>query len=102
MKLKHYYFISCIFTVFLFFIPQSGKAQLCFPYPEFCKETPKRDLRGVYIASVSNINWPTNRTASPIEQQAELIAILDKLHANGYNTVFFKFDLSVMHCINRL
>jgi uncharacterized lipoprotein YddW (UPF0748 family) len=90
MKLKSYYFISCIFTVFLFLNSQSAIAQSCFSHPEFCRDTPKRDLRGVYLASISNLNWPTNRNATPDAQQAELVAILDKLQSNGYNTVFLQ------------
>ncbi|MFD0836360.1 glycoside hydrolase family 10 protein [Mariniflexile aquimaris] len=58
--------------------------------PEFNKKTPKRDLRGVFLPSVSNLSWPTNRKATPAAQQAELIEILDNLKANGYNTVFLQ------------
>ena len=57
---------------------------------EFNKKTPKRDLRGVFLPSVSNLSWPTNREATPAAQQAELIEILDNLKANGYNTVFLQ------------
>lgn len=52
--------------------------------------TPKRDLRGVFLPSVSNLSWPTNRKATPSIQQAELIEILNDLKANGYNTVFLQ------------
>jgi uncharacterized lipoprotein YddW (UPF0748 family) len=57
---------------------------------EYNKKTPKRDLRGVFLPSVSNLSWPTNRKATPAVQQAELITILDNLKANGYNTVFLQ------------
>lgn len=62
----------------------------CLPDAEFSKTNPKRDLRGVFLASVYNLNWPTNRLATPAVQQAELIAILDNLKLNGYNTVFLQ------------
>ncbi|HEX9601830.1 MAG TPA: family 10 glycosylhydrolase, partial [Mariniflexile sp.] len=52
--------------------------------------TPKADLRGVFVPSISSLSWPTNRNATPTEQQAELITILDNLKANGYNTVFLQ------------
>lgn len=44
----------------------------------------------MFLASVYSLNWPTNRLATPEVQQAELIAILDNVKANGYNTVFFQ------------
>jgi uncharacterized lipoprotein YddW (UPF0748 family) len=62
----------------------------CTTGTEFSKINPKRDLRGVFVASVYSLNWPTNRTASPAVQQAELITILNNLKLNGYNTVFLQ------------
>ena len=77
-------FVGC-----LLFCTLSAKSQ-CPQGAEFSKTTPKRDLRGVFLASVFNLNWPTNKTATPAVQQAELIVILDNLKANGYNTVFLQ------------
>jgi uncharacterized lipoprotein YddW (UPF0748 family) len=62
----------------------------CVTGTEFSKTTPKRDLRGVFVASVFNLDWPTNKTATPAVQQAELVVILDNLKANAYNTVFLQ------------
>lgn len=62
----------------------------CLMDAEFSKSNPKHELRGVFLASVYSLNWPTNRLAPPAVQQAELIAILDNLKANGYNTVFLQ------------
>ena len=62
----------------------------CLTDAEFSKSNPKRDLRGVFLASVYSLNWPTNRLATPAVQQAELITILDNLKTNGYNTVFLQ------------
>ncbi|MDQ6473036.1 family 10 glycosylhydrolase [Flavobacterium sp. LHD-80] len=52
--------------------------------------SPKVDLRGTYLTSVYNLDWPSNRTATPAVQQAELITILDKLVLTGINTVYFQ------------
>ena len=38
-----------------------------------------REFRGAWVASVSNIDWPSKPGLTTAEQQAELIAILDKL-----------------------
>lgn len=62
----------------------------CIQNPEFNNSSPKRDLRGVFLASVYNINWPSNNTATPAVQQAELISILNNVKTNGYNSVFLQ------------
>ena len=48
---------------------------------------PKREMRAAWIATVDNIDWPTERGLSAIEQQKELIAMLDSLKAIGINAV---------------
>lgn len=62
----------------------------CLVNTEYSKSNPKSEMRGVFLASVYSLNWPTNRLATPAAQQAELITILDNLKANGYNTVFLQ------------
>ena len=81
--------LKTTFSACFLFCITSANSQ-CLQEAEFSKTTPKRDLRGVFLASVFNLNWPTNKTASPAVQQAELITILNNLQANGYNTVFFQ------------
>lgn len=51
---------------------------------------PKYDLRGAWVSSVSNIDWPSSRTLTTAQQQAELIRILDTLLKTGINTVFLQ------------
>lgn len=57
-------------------------------YPQI--KSPKRELRGAWIATVANIDWPTNKSASSGEKITELIMVLDKLKECGINTVFFQ------------
>jgi uncharacterized lipoprotein YddW (UPF0748 family) len=38
-----------------------------------------RELRGAWVASVQNIDWPSRKGLTSAQQQAELIAILDTL-----------------------
>lgn len=54
---------------------------------------PKREMRGVWIATVANIDWPSKvgSTDSTIQQQKnELIKILDLHKSCGINSVFFQ------------
>ena len=50
-------------------------------------QTPKREFRGVWIATVANIDWPSKPGLSSTEQQKEFIEILDMHKANGMNAV---------------
>ncbi|RYE20350.1 MAG: T9SS type A sorting domain-containing protein, partial [Sphingobacteriales bacterium] len=58
--------------------------------PETDDTKPKRDLRGAWVSSVSNIDWPSSRTLTTAQQQAQLIRILDTLKNTGFNTVFLQ------------
>jgi uncharacterized lipoprotein YddW (UPF0748 family) len=78
-----------IISAFVILFSQFSYNQ-CIQNPEFNEALPKRDLRGVFLTSVYNIDWPSSRTATPAVQQAELITILDNLKTNGYNTVFLQ------------
>lgn len=49
-----------------------------------------REFRGVWVASVANIDWPSKRTLSTAQQQAELIALLDRAAALKLNAVVFQ------------
>ena len=49
-----------------------------------------REFRGVWVASVGNIDWPSKPGLPSFEQQAELIAILDRAHALNLNAVLLQ------------
>ncbi len=51
---------------------------------------PKRELRGAWIATVANIDWPSSNSETPGRQISELVNIFDKLAAAGINTVYFQ------------
>ncbi len=51
---------------------------------------PKHEFRGAWIATVSNLDWPSSRGLSTAQQQAEMIAMLDGLQAAGINVVMFQ------------
>uniref|UniRef100_UPI000AC690F9 glycoside hydrolase family 10 protein n=1 Tax=Peterkaempfera griseoplana TaxID=66896 RepID=UPI000AC690F9 len=47
-----------------------------------------RGLRGEWIATVANIDWPSRTGLSPAEQQAEFTGLLDRAMALRLNAVF--------------
>jgi uncharacterized lipoprotein YddW (UPF0748 family) len=50
--------------------------------------SPKRQLRGVWIATVRNGDWPSKPGLTPAQQQAEYIKILDAAARRRLNAVF--------------
>ncbi|MEV0588988.1 family 10 glycosylhydrolase [Nonomuraea sp. NPDC050310] len=56
----------------------------CVPDPKH----PKRQLRGVWIATVKNIDWPSRTGLSQARQQAEYVKLLDAAAARRFNAVF--------------
>ncbi len=48
----------------------------------------ERTMRGVWICTVNNLDFPSANNLSSKEQQAEFISILDSLKALNFNTVF--------------
>jgi uncharacterized lipoprotein YddW (UPF0748 family) len=51
---------------------------------------PRREFRGVWVASVSNIDWPSRKGLSGEQQKAELLALLDKAAALKLNAVILQ------------
>ncbi len=51
---------------------------------------PPREFRGMWIATVKNIDWPSRPGLSTAEQQRELIALLDMARDLHLNAVLFQ------------
>ncbi|MFN8250367.1 MAG: family 10 glycosylhydrolase [Ferruginibacter sp.] len=47
----------------------------------------KPEFRGVWVATVSNIDWPTSGNNNPDSQRAEFIKLLDMHKTNGMNAI---------------
>ncbi|MEL4505690.1 family 10 glycosylhydrolase [Luteococcus sp. H138] len=62
---------------------QPGDASTCSVNPKLAKHS----MRAMWIASVSNLNWPSRAGLSPKQSQAELIGLLELAKRNGHNAV---------------
>jgi uncharacterized lipoprotein YddW (UPF0748 family) len=51
---------------------------------------PTREFRGAWIATVANIDWPSQKGLSAQEQKAELLAILDRAVRIKLNVLIFQ------------
>ena len=76
--LNHY--LQCMKTGFLLFA-------LLILFNTICLTQPKYEFRGVWIATVDNIDWPTRGNYEADSQKAEFIRLLDMHHRNGMNAV---------------
>ncbi len=48
----------------------------------------KRQMRGLWIASVTNIDWPSRTGLDPAAQRAEFVRLADEALAWGFNALF--------------
>ena len=54
----------------------------------------QREFRGMWIATVANIDWPTESGLTTQQQKNELTEMLDEIVALGLNTVIFQVRTS--------
>ncbi|MEJ7694175.1 family 10 glycosylhydrolase [Daejeonella sp.] len=52
--------------------------------------SPKRELRGVWLTTVQNIDWPSKGNTNPVAQQKELLEILDNHEKTGINSIYLQ------------
>ncbi|GIV46324.1 MAG: hypothetical protein KatS3mg036_1142 [Ignavibacterium sp.] len=51
---------------------------------------PKRELRAAWVATVTNLDWPSSPTISTDQKKQEAINLLDQLKSAGVNTIIFQ------------
>lgn len=51
---------------------------------------PERELRGAWVATVGNIDWPSTNNLSTAQQKAELLAIMDRAQELKLNALVFQ------------
>jgi uncharacterized lipoprotein YddW (UPF0748 family) len=61
-----------------------------FVLPVLLGQSPKREFRGVWVATVANIDWPSSPGLSTARQQAEILDILDLHKLNGNNAIILQ------------
>jgi uncharacterized lipoprotein YddW (UPF0748 family) len=57
--------------------------------PDTAAPAVQREMRGLWIATVANIDWPSRRDLTADAQKAELIDILDRAAAMRLNAIVF-------------
>jgi len=72
-------FVFAFFLV-LFFSHSPTSAQI----------PPKREFRGAWIATVTNLDWPSSAGSDPALQRFQLTTVLDGLRSLNFNAVVFQ------------
>jgi uncharacterized lipoprotein YddW (UPF0748 family) len=54
------------------------------------KTAPKREFRGVWVATVANIDWPSKQGLSVDQQKQELIGIMEQHKKSGMNAIMLQ------------
>ena len=68
----------CLLSVWLAVVPSQLSGQ------DF---VPKREFRAAWVATLTNIDWPSRKGLTPEQQQTEFIRILDTLRNSHMNAV---------------
>ena len=63
---------------------------LIFIFASVYSQSNKRFIRGVWVATVANIDWPTQKGLSSEDQKQEMINLLDNVKRYNMNTVIFQ------------
>jgi uncharacterized lipoprotein YddW (UPF0748 family) len=56
----------------------------------FSQEALPREFRGVWIATVGNIDWPSEKNLSTEQQKKEILNLLDLFHSLHFNAIIFQ------------
>jgi uncharacterized lipoprotein YddW (UPF0748 family) len=75
--------------IFLFTLLSLTKTYAQTDTLEEVNEDPKREFRGVWVATVANIDWPKSGS-TPDQQKQQLVSILDQHQRTGLNAVMFQ------------
>jgi uncharacterized lipoprotein YddW (UPF0748 family) len=67
-----------------------GLLSTLFVRPLEAQPAPKREFRGAWVATVTNIDWPSGPGVSSAVQRAQLITLFDRLAGAGVNAVIFQ------------
>ena len=79
-----------LFLTLLLLIPLRGQSAGPGPTPPIAPPTITREFRGVWIATVANIDWPSKPGLTTAQQKIELISLLSRAQQLKLNAVIFQ------------
>src|SRR6195952_2737252 len=87
---KYFILFATLLFSFLTTQAQTDTVPIIKPVTPIIKPAPKREFRGVWIATVVNIDWPSDVHLPVDRQKQDLLAILDADQRAGINAVMLQ------------
>ena len=78
------------FLAVLFLLSGFGSRAVTYQVSPVVPPAPEREFRGVWVATVANIDWPSKPGLSTAQQKAELISILNHAAQLKLNAIIFQ------------
>ncbi|MCF6312216.1 MAG: family 10 glycosylhydrolase [Verrucomicrobiales bacterium] len=82
--------LTLVLLLLALLLPLTTHAQDFTPDTRLQPSPPLREFRGVWVATVYNIDWPSRPGLTAAQQQGEMIAILNRAAALHLNAVIFQ------------
>jgi uncharacterized lipoprotein YddW (UPF0748 family) len=77
-----------LLALFCLMAPRISPAQQ--PISQAEDQPRKREFRGVWVATVGNIDWPMKADSNTQQQQKDLVTLIDAHSKQGLNAIFFQ------------
>jgi uncharacterized lipoprotein YddW (UPF0748 family) len=78
------------FAIVLFVLISARTLAQAVVATDSLRPLPKREFRGVWIATVSNLDWPQNARGTAESQQRDLVNQLNAHQQAGINAIMFQ------------
>lgn len=75
-------------------IPATAPSATPAPATAITAPPAPREFRAAWVASVTNIDWPSRKDLSSAQQQAEIISIVERAHQLGLNALVLQVRTS--------
>lgn len=85
MSLRAFRRLSCLLVLLVVLLTQCHAPTSNSGIPDT-----RREFRGVWVATVANIDWPSSPTLTTNEQKAEIIRLLDLAQQLNLNAIIFQ------------
>ncbi len=82
--------IPFLLWICLAILPDGNARGVTFQASSITPPKPEREFRAAWVATVGNIDWPSKKGLSTVDQKAELVAIMDRAASLSLNAIIFQ------------
>ncbi len=81
---------TCFFVIIYF--RQNTDIFFEYPSPDISFRAPRNDIKGVFVSTYDNLDYPTRPQLSPEELKSQFDTLLDEIVDAGFDTLFFEIS----------